>query len=285
MARHKTIETLILAGLARYAGRPSEKPHKSMARNLVRHLGPIRAARLVSAHIRAYRTARENEGARASYVNREIRLLRAILREAVDRGEIRGLRVIRWHEAAEPQQTRVLGVEEFRQITSWLAQRDAWAADIVRVLVGCGARSGELLGAPAGSWEDLGETGRIVIEDTKEDDGKVLVVVNGALDAARRLAGRKLARPFASAAGRTPAQDHELLAARLRAAAKACGTEHVWPHALRHTFASWALRGGVTLEAVGQTLGHKSLETTRRYARIDEAVRTAAAAVVTRAFE
>jgi integrase len=49
-------------------------------------------------------------------------------------------------------------------------------------------------------------------------------------------------------------------------------------HDLRHTFASYALSGGQTLGTVGQLLGHRSAQTTSRYAHlIDDAARRAVA--------
>jgi integrase len=49
-------------------------------------------------------------------------------------------------------------------------------------------------------------------------------------------------------------------------------------HDLRHTFASYALSGGQTLGTVGQLLGHRSTQTTSRYAHlIDDAARRAVA--------
>ena len=37
-------------------------------------------------------------------------------------------------------------------------------------------------------------------------------------------------------------------------------------HCLRHTFASWSVMGGLSLAQVGAVLGHKSAQTTLRYA-------------------
>jgi integrase len=51
-------------------------------------------------------------------------------------------------------------------------------------------------------------------------------------------------------------------------------------HDLRHTFASYALSGGQTLGTVGQLLGHRSAQTTTRYAHlVDDAARAAVARV------
>lgn len=54
------------------------------------------------------------------------------------------------------------------------------------------------------------------------------------------------------------------------------GVEGLRVHDLRHSFASYALSGGQTLGVVGQLLGHRSTQTTSRYAHlVDDAARAA----------
>ena len=48
-------------------------------------------------------------------------------------------------------------------------------------------------------------------------------------------------------------------------------------HDLRHSFASAALAAGLSLSQIGELLGHKSTQTTKRYAHLVEEVATAAA--------
>ncbi|MEN9542127.1 MAG: hypothetical protein RLZZ459_2218 [Cyanobacteriota bacterium] len=58
------------------------------------------------------------------------------------------------------------------------------------------------------------------------------------------------------------------------------GIKELRIHDLRHSFASYALSGGQTLGVVGQLLGHRSAQTTTRYAHlIDDAARAAVARV------
>lgn len=61
---------------------------------------------------------------------------------------------------------------------------------------------------------------------------------------------------------------------RLRNAfTKACnevGLPDVRIHDLRHTYASWLIQAGVSLAEVGRLLGHKSPQTTARYAHLSE---------------
>jgi site-specific recombinase XerD len=46
------------------------------------------------------------------------------------------------------------------------------------------------------------------------------------------------------------------------------GLGHIHPHQLRHTLATQAINGGMSLEAIAAMLGHRSMDMTLRYAKI-----------------
>jgi integrase len=52
---------------------------------------------------------------------------------------------------------------------------------------------------------------------------------------------------------------------------KAAGIEDLHIHDLRRTLGSWQAKSGVSLVTIGKTLGHKTLQTTLVYARLDSA--------------
>jgi integrase len=283
MTKHRTIGTLVRKGLKAYAGRPSERTTGYLAANLIRHLESTRLTRFSNSGLVNYRRLRRAEGASPATINREVGLLRAILRSA----EVPNLPT-RWGAEPEMPRSRVLSGPEARSLLDWAPE---WVSDVCRLLLGTGARSGEILGALVRDV-DL-DTGRILVPAPKEGPAKVLVLTNGCLEAARRLLPdiskgvpyipdetmriRAFGRP-----GKTQAQDYQALRYWLRRWAQEHDAQPVTLHDLRRTFGSWAIRDGATLEQVGQTLGHTCVQTTRRnYARLDEATSRSVAERVT----
>jgi hypothetical protein len=64
------------------------------------------------------------------------------------------------------------------------------------------------------------------------------------------------------------ALDRHTVTRFINKAGAAAGLAHIHPHQLRHTLATQAINRGMSIEAIAALLGHRSLDMTRRYAKI-----------------
>jgi integrase len=121
---------------------------------------------------------------------------------------------------------------------------------VVRFGLATGLRWGEMSRARASDFEN----GALVIAQTKSGRVRRVPVDR---DLLKGRVGRLL-----------PVQDVTLFSRRAR---RLSGVQRFHPHQLRHTFACrWLERGG-SLPALQQILGHASIVTTQRYARLTDA--------------
>lgn len=77
---------------------------------------------------------------------------------------------------------------------------------------------------------------------------------------------------FASRTTGKPPIAASVRAALRKAAAAAMIKKHVTPHVLRHSFATHLLEHGTDVRVVAHLLGHESLESTMRYARVTQKI-------------
>ena len=138
-----------------------------------------------------------------------------------------------------------------------------WAAGAVRLLLFVGARRSEILEA-RWEWVDL-DRATILLPDSKT--GKKVVHLNApALDVLAALP-RLDGNPYVICGGKTGEHLVNLGKAWQRVR-KAALLDDVRLHDLRHSFASVAVAGGLTLPLIGGLLGHRQTQTTARYAHL-----------------
>jgi len=172
--------------------------------------------------------------------------------------------VVRKPSAPEP---RTLQEEDVDRLLE--ASRDLMDVLIVSLLYETGLRSSELLGLRARDI-DL-ERGEIVVRSGKY--GKRRIVFLGPLSRKALEARLPGLRPNDPGIPLT----YNALYKRLRTLARRAGLENygLRPHVLRHTFATEALRRGLSLAALQRILGHSDLKVTQLYLHLTlEDVRT-----------
>lgn len=162
------------------------------------------------------------------------------------------------HRTREKARERYLSAEEISRLKRGLDRLAYHEAAFVKVLLYTGARPGEIQNL--GPW-DLKST-TLDLQDSKTGRRTVYLPEQARLPL--KLYGHRFA-----------AINTQTLTRRLRRVSK---IQDLRLYDLRHTFASNALAAGVTLEQIGQLLGHSQAQTTKRYAHLMPETGSAAAA-------
>lgn len=146
--------------------------------------------------------------------------------------------------------------------------RRLYALALVAVTTGC--RRGELMSL---RWADVDlDRGLVHLATSKNGDPRAVPLTPAVVDELRSFAGAPAALVFASQKSATKPYAFD---AAWSAALESAGIEKFTFHGLRHTTASYLARGGASLHQVGDLLGHRSVVTTRRYAHLVTADRSA----------
>jgi integrase/recombinase XerD len=144
---------------------------------------------------------------------------------------------------------------------------------ILETLYGTGIRRGECVRLDV-TDVDLGQ-GLLVVRSGKGKKDRLVPIAGRAalaLDRYLRESRLELVKDsretalFLSKYGRRPSPDR--VNALVRKYARAAGLESVFPHALRHSFATHLLKEKASIRHVQELLGHKSLHATAVYTRV-----------------
>jgi len=164
---------------------------------------------------------------------------------------------------------------EDNQIVRWLSDderdrllaacgRSSWPKlkALVLVLLGSGCRLGEALSL---TWADLDWDPRTArLARTKNGEPRVLTFPPAVMTELKR--HRQIGQGLIFA-GDDPGKPFTFRKAWRRALREA-GIESLRVHDLRHTAASWLVMNGASLYEAAEVLGHKSTQTTKRYAHL-----------------
>lgn len=142
---------------------------------------------------------------------------------------------------------------------------------IAMVLYGAGLRISEAL--PLKVSDIDGSRGVILVHHGKGDKAREAKLSKGLYQWLRQYWAQE--RPplpylFASKKTQKPPAAQTIRKAMADAAKRAGIKKHVTPHVLRHSFATHLLEEGTDIRVVGVLLGHASIQSTARYARVTE---------------
>lgn len=135
---------------------------------------------------------------------------------------------------------------------------------LIMLAVTTGARRGALEGL---KWADVDlDNARAYVERTKNGESFVLVLLPEVVEELRKIKGKASDDHlvFCGRKANSPAAFYS----SWKAALKAARIEGACFHTLRHTHASWLAQRGAQLLEIADSMGHKSLSMTRRYAHL-----------------
>ena len=177
------------------------------------------------------------------------------------------------HQAfPEKKRERYLTQDELEGLMAVLADGEAdgsidpYIAAAIRLLIFTGCRLGEILTL---EWTsvDLAK-GRLVFEKHKTDQhGAKIIPLNAPAQELLANLPRQEGNPYVIV-GEVPGKHLINLQKPWRRIRALADLDDVRIHDLRHSFASFAVGAGLSLPIIGGLLGHKSVQTTARYAHL-----------------
>jgi len=274
-ARHDSINAPTLADLReRYMARhgAKKKTGERDRASFVNHIEPImgsktKVADITSADIERFMDKMAAKGAPVQG-NRCLSLLSKALNLAVKWGWRTDNPAKGGDRHPEKKRRRYLTPDEYRALGLALAALEAESPGgvaAIRVMLLTGARLGEIVGARREWLRD----GVLHLPDSKTGEKDIhipaaaLAIIEATLPIDGSLVGIR-SRP-------SKVWDKALTMA---------GITDLRLHDLRHSFASQALASGLTLPQIGELLGHKSTQTTKRYAHLEDELKKEAAGMV-----
>ena len=162
-----------------------------------------------------------------------------------------------------PPRDIVLTPEDCRKLIDACDQDDnVFAGALFKLAMFTGRRVGELLNS---KWHDLNlDNAILTLPNTKAGERQFVYLNELALAVLRTLPHLE-GTPYIIA-GSVPGKPLNFYRRAWLRVVKRAGLDYFPPHGLRHNYASTLVAAGVPIEQVGHLLGHKNIETTRKYA-------------------
>lgn len=261
-----------------------------LANHIEPRFGDVKLDAIGPADVQAWVNELTNSGMAASTVQKTKSVLSSIMgtayvAEVITRNPCHGIKMPK----IPPAPDRYLDESERAKLLDVLDGADA---DLFVFLIGTGLRWGELM---ALHWDSVDLRAKTIsverafvprkyryFKPPKGYEIRTIPVAGDVIDVLRSLPMdaevpdleyRDVAQPtkglvFPNAVG-LPMAD-AAFGSTLKAAAKVTKIRHVRPHDLRHTYGSRLVQAGVDIYQVKALMGHSSVETTMRYARLGE---------------
>jgi integrase len=199
-------------------------------------------------------------------INREVTVLRSLLRSAVKHGMAEKNPASCPRKFPEKKRLRYLTEKEaasLLEVATISRSRDAHLA--ILIALDGGMRQGEIFNL---RWSDIDfKNGQVWVRETKNGSPRHVPMTEG-IRTALSSRPRRLGTDFIFWGRVQDRRDHQGFRNGFVNLLQRAGIKDFTFHDLRHTFASHLVMAGVPLHTVGQLLGHKDPKMTMRYAHL-----------------
>jgi len=193
-------------------------------------------------------------------INRELALLRHLLRLAHEEwGALAAVPRIRLEKEPQGRLRWLTPEEATRLLVKCRETKNPILADLVEFCLFTGLRQAEALGL---TWEGVDRSRGVVLLELTKSGRRREVPLNSEADAVLVRRGPQVVGLVFGTSSWYAFRSH------WETAVAAAKIDDFRFHDLRHTFASWAVQQGATLQEVKDLLGHSSLAMVMRYAHL-----------------
>lgn len=211
-----------------------------------------------------YQTELINRGLKPASVNKNIGILKAMFKKAVDWNMVEEITLKNIRKVKPlPENNRRLRYLSKEECQALIDACKPHLRPIVVTALNSGMRRGEILGL---KWEQVDlKNGFILLDITKNGERRE-IPINQTLKHTLKGVVRRVDSPyvFVDREGR----EYREVKRSFTSALRKVGIKDFRFHDLRHTFASHLVMAGVDITTVRELLGHKSLTMTLRYAHL-----------------
>lgn len=247
------------------------KAYQLQANLLIRHFGDVELQKITFEDLKSY-LAKEASHLKPSSLGHRIRFIKSLFRWAQDEGHIIGNPAAKLKEPKQGKRIpKALSEEDIEMLRE--ACKTPLEHALIEFLYTTGCRIGEVasLNRNTIDWE----TRSVIVRGKGDKEREVYFSIKCAIWLKKYLKERNDSDPALFVTERAP---HRMSIAEIRyivkRVAKRAGIEaNVYPHKLRHSYATHLLNNGAPLEIIQSLLGHEKLETTRLYAQLSGARR------------
>lgn len=236
--------------------------------------GDVFVDRITWSVVERYKRERLDEGVSKTTINKELKLMKTVIRKAMESGIYKGeMPKIELFKEKETERVRSLTPEEAQKLIEACPE---WFRPVIIFALNTGLRAGEIFSL---RWENVDfEKGviRIEKETTKTKDVYTIPMnstVRGLLEEVRREQEEKGITHgfvFTNKLGLPYKYEDKTYGKIFRRACAKAGIKDFRFHDLRHTFASWVAMSSRDIYAVQKLLNHKDLRMTKRYAHLTD---------------